>query len=63
MTLKTFKEHIDQFLAEHPDLYGQDIVCDGGWLHIGKYNREEREWELGMLVTCLPKDTGAKYND
>lgn len=66
MTIKTFKENIDKFAAEHPELLDKEIVVDGSWIRIGKLVRDEedpsdRYWETYETVTCLPQNTGAEY--
>ena len=65
MTLKKFKENIDDFVSKHPDMLDRNIVVDGMSLYIGQFveatDDKEEHWDCGPNVAILPENTGAQY--
>lgn len=68
MTLKTFQERINSYVANHPSALNDEVVIDENWLTVGAYivdeafntqnglERGQAHWDLGPGIMRLPQD-------
>lgn len=68
MTLKTFQERINRYVASHPFALDDEVVIDENWLTVAAYivdenfnaqnglERGRAHWDLGPGIMRLPQD-------